>query len=65
MGWAVAAGPTAQYEPVGDVPGVVFPCGMIHDPGSGLRRQYDGAARLDDVISTLTTGGATLRWERS
>ena len=59
--WLLA--PRARYELVGDVPGVVFPCGMTHDPGTGLLRLYYGAAntsvamataRLDDVLSTLT-----------
>jgi predicted GH43/DUF377 family glycosyl hydrolase len=37
-------GPSEDYELIGDVPGVVFPCGLIHDEGSGQLRLYYGAA---------------------
>jgi predicted GH43/DUF377 family glycosyl hydrolase len=37
-------GPTASYEQVGDVPGVVFPCGYVHDPDTDELRLYYGAA---------------------
>lgn len=53
-------GPAEGYELVGDVPGVVFPCGLVHDAGSGELRLYYGAAdtcvamataSLDDVLA--------------
>ena len=31
-GWVMA--PVAPYERIGDVPNVVFPCGLVHDPAS-------------------------------
>ena len=37
-------GPSEDYELIGDVPGVVFPCGLIHDQASGQLRLYYGAA---------------------
>jgi predicted GH43/DUF377 family glycosyl hydrolase len=37
-------GPRENYELVGDVPGVVFPCGLIHDAESDELRLYYGAA---------------------
>ncbi len=37
-------GPTESYELIGDVPGVVFPCGLIHDTENGRLRLYYGAA---------------------
>jgi predicted GH43/DUF377 family glycosyl hydrolase len=37
-------GPAETYELTGDVPGVVFPCGLIHDPGTDRLRLYYGAA---------------------
>jgi predicted GH43/DUF377 family glycosyl hydrolase len=59
-GWVLA--PTAPYERTGDVPNVVFPCGLIHDAANGEVRLYYGAAdssiclataRLDDILETL------------
>jgi predicted GH43/DUF377 family glycosyl hydrolase len=55
-------GPSAEYERVGDVPGVVFPCGMVQPPGTDELRLYYGAAdtkvavataRLSDVLEYL------------
>lgn len=55
-------GPRADYEITGDVPGVVFPCGLVHDEPSGELRLYYGAAdtciglataRFDDVLAYL------------
>lgn len=55
-------GPRDGYEITGDVPGVVFPCGLTHDEASGVLRLYYGAAdtciglataRLDDVLAYL------------
>ncbi len=59
-------GPREEYELVGDVPGVVFPCGMIHRPESGELRLYYGAAdtcigmasgRLDEVLAYVLEHG--------
>jgi len=36
--------PAEDYELSGDVPGVVFPCGLIHDVPSNQLRLYYGAA---------------------
>ena len=58
--WVLA--PLAPYERTGDVPNVVFPCGLVHDPADGELRLYYGAAdtsiclataRLDDLLETL------------
>lgn len=58
--WVLA--PLAPYERTGDVPNVVFPCGLIHDPASGECRLYYGAAdssiclatgRLDDLLEAV------------
>jgi predicted GH43/DUF377 family glycosyl hydrolase len=60
--WILA--PTAQYERTGDVPNVVFPCGLVLEPKSGELRLYYGAAdtsiclataRLDAVIEAVLT----------
>ena len=56
--------PLAPYERTGDVPNVVFPCGLIHDPGSDEVRLYYGAAdssicvataRLHDLLEAVLT----------
>ncbi|MEO6714571.1 MAG: hypothetical protein ABIM89_14215 [Mycobacteriales bacterium] len=44
--------PTAQYELQGDVPGVVFPCGLTIGPDGDELRLYYGAA--DSVIGMAT-----------
>ena len=58
--WVLA--PLAPYERTGDVPNVVFPCGLLHDPGTDELRLYYGAAdssiclataRLSDVLDAL------------
>jgi predicted GH43/DUF377 family glycosyl hydrolase len=58
--WVLA--PLALYERTGDVPNVVFPCGLLHDPASDELRLYYGAAdssiclataRLHDVLQAL------------
>jgi len=36
--------PAEDYELSGDVPGVVFPCGLIHDSATNQLRLYYGAA---------------------
>ena len=42
-------GPVTSYELQGDVPGVVFPCGWLHDPFTDSLRLYYGAA--DSVVA--------------
>jgi predicted GH43/DUF377 family glycosyl hydrolase len=44
--------PTAPYERSGDVPNVVFPCGLVHDPRSGELRLYYGAADTSICLAT-------------
>jgi predicted GH43/DUF377 family glycosyl hydrolase len=60
--WVFA--PETPYERVGDVGGVVFPCGWILDkPGGAIRLYYGGAdtclalatAQLSDVLGYLRT----------
>lgn len=46
-------GPQSDYELMGDVPGVVFPCGLVHDQNSNEIRLYYGAA---DTCVGLATG---------
>ncbi|HEX3057621.1 MAG TPA: hypothetical protein VHP82_15920 [Gaiellaceae bacterium] len=48
--WVLA--PFAPYERSGDIPNVVFPCGLLHDAASGEVRLYYGAA--DDSICLAT-----------
>jgi predicted GH43/DUF377 family glycosyl hydrolase len=45
-------GPLAPYERTGDVPNVVFPCGLLHDAGSGEVRMYYGAADNSICLAT-------------
>lgn len=45
-------GPRAEYELKGDVPGVVFPCGMVHDDASDELRLYYGAADTSVGLAT-------------
>jgi predicted GH43/DUF377 family glycosyl hydrolase len=45
-------GPFESYEQTGDVGGVVFPCGWIHDPTTDELRIYYGAA--DSAIALAT-----------
>jgi predicted GH43/DUF377 family glycosyl hydrolase len=58
--WVLA--PLAPYERSGDVPNVVFPCGLLHNPISDDVRLYYGAAdssiclataRLDELLDVL------------
>jgi beta-1,2-mannobiose phosphorylase / 1,2-beta-oligomannan phosphorylase len=58
--WILA--PVAPYERTGDVPNVVFPCGLLHDSVSDEIRLYYGAAdssiclataRLDRLLDAL------------
>jgi predicted GH43/DUF377 family glycosyl hydrolase len=64
--WVLA--PTAPYERTGDVPNVIFPCGLIHDRATGELRLYYGAAdssiclasaRLQDVLDALQSEPVT------
>jgi predicted GH43/DUF377 family glycosyl hydrolase len=59
-GWILA--PLEPYERTGDVPNVVFPCGLLHDQASDRVRLYYGAAdssiclataRLADLLDAL------------
>jgi predicted GH43/DUF377 family glycosyl hydrolase len=49
-------GPREEYELVGDVPGVVFPCGLLHDSNTDELRLYYGAA---DTCIALATASKT------
>ncbi|HEV2591632.1 MAG TPA: hypothetical protein VGU02_07040 [Gaiellaceae bacterium] len=44
--------PVASYERTGDVPNVVFPCGLLHDPVSDELRLYYGAADSSICLAT-------------
>ena len=48
--WILA--PLADYERTGDVPNVVFPCGLLHQPGSDDVRLYYGAADSSICLAT-------------
>jgi predicted GH43/DUF377 family glycosyl hydrolase len=59
-GWVLT--PTLPYERIGDVPNMVFPSGLIHDPATDELRLYYGAAgtgtamasaRLTDVLAHI------------
>ena len=52
--WILA--PVAPYERTGDVPNVVFPCGLIHDPASDEVRLYYGAADSSICLASATLG---------
>ncbi|MGH9765237.1 MAG: glycosidase, partial [Blastocatellia bacterium] len=45
-------GPTQPYEQTGDVGGVVFPCGAVHDVATGTLRLYYGAADSSIAMAT-------------
>jgi beta-1,4-mannooligosaccharide/beta-1,4-mannosyl-N-acetylglucosamine phosphorylase len=49
-GGAYLMSPQRDYECVGDVPNVVFPCATLHDPASGRVAIYYGAA---DTVTGL------------
>jgi predicted GH43/DUF377 family glycosyl hydrolase len=62
--WVLA--PEEPHERVGDVPNVVFPCGLVHDVASGELHLYYGAAdsticlataRLDELVDALLVDG--------
>ncbi|HET8660952.1 MAG TPA: hypothetical protein VFM55_18395 [Micromonosporaceae bacterium] len=46
--------PRAPYEMSGDVPNVVFPTGLVHDPGTDELRLYYGAADTSIAVATAT-----------
>jgi predicted GH43/DUF377 family glycosyl hydrolase len=48
--WILA--PLEPYERTGDVPNVVFPCGLVHDQGSDEVRLYYGAADSSICVAT-------------
>lgn len=59
--------PREAYEREGDVPNVVFPCGLLHDAGSDQIRLYYGAAdtsiclataQLEDLLSAVLAAPA-------
>jgi predicted GH43/DUF377 family glycosyl hydrolase len=45
-------GPAEPYELLGDVGNVVFPTGVVHDPGSNQLRVYYGAADTSVAVAT-------------
>ncbi len=45
-------GPGAGYEVSGDVPNVVFPCGLVHDPDTDRLFLYYGAADTRIALAT-------------
>jgi beta-1,4-mannooligosaccharide/beta-1,4-mannosyl-N-acetylglucosamine phosphorylase len=57
-------GPDKQYERVGDVGDVVFPCGAIHDPTTGELRLYYGAADTSIALAAANVNDL-LDWLRS
>ena len=59
--------PQKDYECVGDVPNVAFPCATLYDPPTGRVAIYYGAAdtvtalafaRLDELIDFVMTDSA-------
>lgn len=46
--------PSESYELTGDVPGVVFPCGIVHDTDTDELRIYYGAADTCVALATAT-----------
>ncbi|MGI8682107.1 MAG: hypothetical protein ACR2JO_08255 [Mycobacteriales bacterium] len=47
-------GPQTSYELVGDVPGVVFPCGLVYDDKTDQIRVYYGAADSQVALATAS-----------
>jgi len=56
-------GPDQPYERLGDVPDVVFPCGMILDPDGDTLRLYYGAADTSICLATGSLQKLLLRLE--
>jgi predicted GH43/DUF377 family glycosyl hydrolase len=50
--WVLA--PREPYERLGDVPNVVFPCGLVHDQRTGTVRLYYGAADTAVALATAS-----------
>jgi predicted GH43/DUF377 family glycosyl hydrolase len=48
--------PTAPYERTGDVPNVVFPCGLVYEPRSDELRLYYGAADSSICVASALLG---------
>ncbi len=48
--------PLGSYERVGDVPNVVFPCGLVHDEAGDQIRLYYGAADTSVCLATAQLG---------
>jgi len=46
-------GPHEPYERVGDVPGVTFPTGIVHDPETDELIMYYGAADTSVCLATV------------
>lgn len=46
--------PAEPYELMGDVPNVVFPCGLVHDADTDLLRLYYGAADTCVALATAS-----------
>jgi predicted GH43/DUF377 family glycosyl hydrolase len=46
-------GPATEYERIGDVPNVVFPCGLVEEPGKRIRMYYGCA---DTCIAVAEAG---------
>jgi predicted GH43/DUF377 family glycosyl hydrolase len=46
--------PAAEYERVGDVPGVIFPCGLVLLPDGDELRLYYGAADTSVALATAS-----------
>ena len=47
-------GPGADYEVSGDVPNVVFPCGLVHHPDTDELYLYYGAADTRVGLATAS-----------
>jgi beta-1,2-mannobiose phosphorylase / 1,2-beta-oligomannan phosphorylase len=52
--WVLA--PLAPCERTGDVPNVIFPCGLVHDPETDELRLYYGAADSTICLATARLG---------
>src|SRR5439155_7723646 len=50
-------GPQAEYERVGDVGNVVFPCGWVLDDDGDTLRIYYGAADTSVAVATASLAG--------
>jgi predicted GH43/DUF377 family glycosyl hydrolase len=55
-------GPETEYERIGDVPNVVFPCGLVEEPGKRIRMYYGCAdtciavaeASIEEIVRLCT-----------